>query len=285
MEHNDFYIGWMAKAPGMVAAFIRQYLGLLIPLLLLLGVGLAGLQKKASTATFEFGQSTQLTGVFHMRPVPCLRILDGVGIGGTPLFQLIPLVGYGKSGAESIINNLEQKKRTSFEGRLVTLQGSLLYNDGKTILQIEDGDSTIRSISIPKGFDAQALEPIDLGSSIVKGEIADPKCFFGVMKPGEGKPHRDCAIRCILGGISPILVERNASGEANYLLLVGPHGERMNSAVRDFVAEPVSITGRRVQMDDWIILYADDTAGIRRNNYLSKHFGKSIASCGTSCAR
>jgi len=285
MEQNDFYIGWMAKAPGRLAAFIRRYLGLLIPMLLLLGVGLAGLQKKASTGNFEFGQPTQLTGVFHMRPVPCLRIPDGVDIGGTPLFQLIPLVGYGKSGAEGIVNDLEKKVRTSFEGRLVTLSGTLIYNDGKTILQIEDGDSTLRSIKTPVVTDATTTQPVDLGPATVMGEIADPKCFFGVMKPGEGKPHRDCAIRCILGGIPPIMVVRNAKGEANYLLLVGPHGERMNTAVQDFVAEPVAVTGRRVQIDDWIILYADDRAGIRRNNYLSEHYGKSIASCDASCAK
>jgi len=285
MEQNDFYIGWMTKAPAKVAAFIRQYLRWLIPLLLLLGASLAELQKKASTAIFEFGHPTQLSGVLHMRPVPCLRIFEGVDIGGRPLFQMIPLVGYGKFGAEGILSSLQQKGRVSLEGHLIKLQGTLLYNDGKAILQIEDSDSTLRSVATPAGPDARTLQPVDMGPSTVKGEIADPKCYFGVMKPGEGKPHRDCAIRCILGGIPPILVVRNAQGEANYLLLVGPHGERMNNAVRDFVAEPVAVTGRRVQVDDWIILYAEDTAAIRRNNYLTSHFGKSIASCDAGCTK
>jgi len=285
MEQNDFYIGWMARAPGNVALFIRQYLRLLIPLLLLLGLGLAGLQKKASTGNFEYGQPTRITGVFHMHPTPYLRIFDGVDIGRAPLFQLIPLVGYGKSGAEGILHDLEQKTQTSFEGRLVTLSGTLIYNDGKTILQIGEDDSTLRSIKMPTDFDSKNIQPVDLGSATVTGEIADPKCFFGVMKPGEGKPHRDCAIRCILGGIPPIMVVRNAKGEASYLLLVGPHGEHMNTAVQNFVAEPVTVRGRRVQIDDWIILYADDTTAIRRNNYLSEHYGKSIASCDASCAK
>jgi len=75
------------------------------------------------------------------------------------------------------------------------------------------------------------------------------------MKPGEGKVHRDCAIRCILGGIPPVLHVQNEKGESNYYLIVGPNGEKINEAVQDIVAEPVSIESRVVQQDDWVILY------------------------------
>jgi hypothetical protein len=36
-------------------------------------------------------------------------------------------------------------------------------------------------------------------------------------------------------------------------LIVGPNGEKINEAVQDIVAEPVSIEARVVQQDDWII--------------------------------
>jgi len=285
MDQNEFYIGWMAKAPALFASFIRRYLLLLIPLLLLTGAGLALLQKKASSATFEFGRITNLTGVYHAGPVPSLRITQGVDVTGTTLFQTVPLVGFGKSGARGMISELENKKNISLEGKLVTLQGTLLYNDGKTLLQIENSDSLLRAATTPSGPDAFTQQPIDLGPATVKGEIADPKCFFGVMKPGEGKPHRDCAIRCILGGIPPVLVVRNSAGQANYYLLVGPNGERMNTAVQDFVAEPVAISGKRIQYDDWIVLYAEDTTAIHRNSYLAEHFGKNIVSCKDGCTK
>jgi hypothetical protein len=77
-----------------------------------------------------------------------------------------------------------------------------------------------------------------------------------VMKPAQGKPHKDCAIRCILGGIPPMLRVADEAGAANYYLLVGSHGEKMNEAVKDFVAEPVSIEANAVQYGDWIVLYA-----------------------------
>jgi hypothetical protein len=92
----------------------------------------------------------------------------------------------------------------------------------------------------------------------VKGEIVDPKCFFGVMKPGEGKPHKDCAIRCILGGMPPVLKVMDNEGKQNYYLIVGPHGEKMNEAVRNYVAIPVTIHANAVQYDDWTVLYVQN---------------------------
>jgi hypothetical protein len=97
----------------------------------------------------------------------------------------------------------------------------------------------------------------DLGTMEIKGEIVDPKCFFGVMKPGEGKPHRDCATRCILGGIPPVLAIRNKIGFANYCLVLGSNGEPINELVKNFVAEPISVKARAVRLDDWIVLYLE----------------------------
>jgi hypothetical protein len=36
---------------------------------------------------------------------------------------------------------------------------------------------------------------VDLGEVQLTGEIVDSKCYFGVMNPGNGKVHRDCAVR------------------------------------------------------------------------------------------
>jgi hypothetical protein len=110
----------------------------------------------------------------------------------------------------------------------------------------------------------------ELGTRRLTGEILDPKCYFGVMKPGYGKPHRDCAIRCIAGGISPVFRTRSESGETNYYLILDEEGNKMNDALKDFVAEPVSLTARVVQYDDWIILYTDKNS-IRRTGGFGWH--------------
>jgi hypothetical protein len=151
-------------------------------------------------------------------------------------------------------------------------------------MQISKEDNPV--VAVGEIADA-ALYPVqkDLGTQKIKGEIIDPKCYFGVMKPGEGKVHRDCAIRCILGGIPPVLKVMNEQGEKNYYLLVGPNGEKMNEAVQDFVAEPVEIEAKAVKQDDWIILYVKNKA-VSRISAISLYKSENqIASCSTGCCK
>ena len=82
------------------------------------------------------------------------------------------------------------------------------------------------------------------------------------MMPGELKPHKDCAIRCILGGIPPVLRVRDPEGRTNYYLMVGEEGEKINEAVKSFVAEPVRVNARVVKYNDWIVLYVKSKKGI-----------------------
>ena len=132
------------------------------------------------------------------------------------------------------------------------------------MLQVDKNDNPIVNIGAESTVQ---LQQKDLGIQIIRGEIVDPKCYFGVMKPGEGKAHRDCAIRCILGGIPPVLHVQNEKGESNYYLIVGPNGEKINEAVQYLVAEPVSIEAKVVQQDDWIILYTGKES-IKRISYV-----------------
>jgi len=247
MDLQDFYIGWMDKAPKSSATHVKRVLLILFPVALLIAYLLSTSQKKFSTANFEFGKLTEIKGIYYNNPVPMLKAFDKDNLSMT-----IPLVGYGKHGAETAIMELEKEKGVSLNGKEVTLKGTLIYGDGKTLLQVDKNDYPIVNIGAESTVQ---LQQKDLGTQTIRGEIVDPKCYFGVMKPGEGKVHRDCAIRCILGGIPPVLHVQNERGESNYYLIVGPNGEKINEAVQDLVAEPVSIEARVVQQDDWIILY------------------------------
>ena len=254
----EFYIGWQPKAPSSFAKHIRKVLLILFPVALVIGYLLSTSQKKFSTANFEFGKTTEIKGVYFNSPVPMLKVFDKNNLSIT-----LPLVGYGKHGAETAIMELEKEKGVSLNGKEITLKGTLIYGDSKTLLQVDKNDNPIVSIGAESSVQ---LEQNDLGMKSIRGEIIDPKCYFGVMKPGEGKAHRDCAIRCILGGIPPVLHVQNEKGESNYYLIVGPNGEKMNEVVQDFVAEPVSIEARAVQQGDWIILYAGKES-IKRISY------------------
>lgn len=257
-EGGAFYIGWMPKAPFEFAKHIKKVLLVILPLAVMLGFLLSSSQKKFSTANFEFGKITEVTGIYISKPVPMLKVFDGM-----KGYVTVPLVGYGKNGAETAITEIEKEKNISLTNKEVTFKGTLLYNDGKTLLQVSKDDNML--VNAGKEVPASLLpQQKELGNQTIKGEIIDPKCYFGVMKPGEGKVHRDCAIRCILGGIPPVLHVQNEKGESNYYLIVGPNGERMNEAVKDFVAEPVEINARVIQQDDWIVLYLDGKESISR---------------------
>lgn len=275
MNNSDFYIGWMAKAPKGFAKHVKIVLIILFPMVLMIGYLLAASQKKFSTANFEFGKKTEVKGIYYNSPVPMLKAFDKDNLSIT-----LPLVGYGKHGAETAIMELEKEKGVSFNGKEVTLKGTLLYGDGKTLLQVDKNDDPIVNIGAESTVQ---LQQKDLGTQTIRGEIIDPKCYFGVMKPGEGKVHRDCAIRCILGGIPPVLHVQNEKGESNYYLIVGPNGEKMNEAVQDVVAEPVSIEAKVVQQDDWIILYTGKE-NIKRISYTQlKDPNAKVLACATNC--
>ena len=283
-EGEAFYIGWMPKAPASFAKQVRKVLFILFPLALIVGLLLASFQKKFSTSSFEFGVSTEVKGIYINNPVPMLKVVNGKDIWGNASYLTIPLVGYGKHGAETAIMELEKEKNTSFNNRELTLKGTLLYSDGKTLMQVSKEENPV--VRIGATADVSLLpQQKDLGVQKIKGEIIDPKCYFGVMKPGEGKAHRDCAIRCILGGIPPVLKVMNEKGEKNYYLIVGPNGEKLNEVVQDFVAEPVEIEARVVQQDDWVMLYIKDKS-ISRVSALSLYKSENqIASCSAGCCK
>ncbi|HMK19588.1 MAG TPA: hypothetical protein VK492_15405 [Chitinophagaceae bacterium] len=258
MNQQDFYIGWMSKAPKSFAKHVKRVLLILFPVALIVVYLLSTSQKKFSTASFEYGKLTEVKGIYYNKPVPMLKVFDKNNLSIT-----IPLVGYGKHGAETAIMELEKEKGVSLNGKEVTIKGTLIYGDGKTLLQVDKNDDPIVNIGAESTVQLQQKE---LSTQTIRGEIVDPKCYFGVMKPGEGKVHRDCAIRCILGGIPPVLHVQNEKGESNYYLIVGPNGEKINEALQDIVAEPVSIEARVVQQDDWIILYTSKE-NIKRISY------------------
>jgi len=283
MNSNDFYIGWMPKAPNSFSTFIKKYLILLVAFVIVISITLALSQKKFGTGTFEFGKLTEVKGIYFNQPVPAIKVLNGKDIWGNLSYITFPLVGYGKHGAEGIIADIEEEKAINLDKKEITLRGTLLYNDGKTILQIDKNDDPVKSVGQTASMDLLP-QLKELGTQKIKGEIVDPKCYFGVMKPGEGKPHRDCAIRCILGGIPPVFHIQNAKGESNYYLIVGPNGEKMNEAVQDYVAEPTEIEARLVKYDDWIVMYVKDRDPIRRISYLSlTRDDVRIMSCSGKC--
>ena len=81
--------------------------------------------------------------------------------------------------------------------------------------------------------------------------------------PGRQKTHRACAVRCISGGIPPILRITNTEGEPTHRLLTGTDGTPINKRILEFVAEPVEISGTIQRHGDQLV-FLIDPGSIRR---------------------
>ncbi len=243
---REFYVGYLPQAPPALARTVRARV------LLFLGLGLAGallitaFQQPFSKAVFEFGKVRSFEGRIEVRPYPML-VVERPGAGDASRYLL---VAFGKHGAEAEVGALA--------GRRVRLEGSLVYRDDQTMIELAEGSVEALDDSVrPEPSPSQAVD-----SRTFVGEIVDSKCFLGVMKPGNLKPHRACATRCISGGIPPILLVTDAEGLASYLLLTDAQGGPVGAEVvaRGLVAEPVRITGAVHRLGDLRVLRADPSA-------------------------
>jgi hypothetical protein len=265
--NDEFYIGWMQAAPKSFVTHARKFLLGIGMLVIVLGVILALQQRKFSTAVFEYGMLTEVTGIYQNYPVPSIKVFSKTDANGKKDFITMPLVGYGKFGAQGIISELEQQKGFTFHQHQLTLKGALIYSDGKTLLQIDKHDEPL--VAVQANTSSLNAEIKQLGTIDLIGEVLDPKCYFGVMKPGRGKPHKDCAVRCIAGGISPVFYVRQQNAGPLYYLLLDENGKPVNEYVQDYVADPVKLHAKAVQYDDWVVLYINTKAKLQRTGGLS----------------
>ena len=239
---SDFYVGYLPKAPVALARFVRKVvigLGLLaITAALVLVVG----QKPFANSTFEFGKLRSFEGVVVAQPYPTLLVRRPAQTTQQSKDSRYLLVAPGKFGADNLV--------AGFDGKQVSLQGQLIYREGGTMVEIVPG-----SIAVVGTASGDQETTRDLGPITVSGEIVDSKCYLGVMNPGQGKVHRDCAARCLSGGIPPLFV--TSDGETQ-LLLAGPDGKALGrDALREYVAEPIVISGELWQRGESRLLRID----------------------------
>ena len=244
---DEFYIGWEAKAAPGIGNTVRKVVMALLLLALLAPLVLAVSQRMIGASVFEWGTHKTFSGILQTQPYPHLLVSRPGNADGLPRFSTYYLVAPWKFG-------LDQKAIAPFEGKSVTLKGTLIYRGNQTMIETKP-----ELIQANEKSSAPAAVPqfMGLGRQTLVGEIVDSKCFLGVMNPGQLTPHRACAIRCISGGVPPVLLVRQKDGPAIYLLLVSADGKPVNKQVLEMVAEPVEITGEVERQGELLILRAD----------------------------
>jgi hypothetical protein len=243
---DEFYIGWESKAAPGISKTVRSAVVVVLALAFLIPVVLAVSQRLIGASVFEWGTHKSFSGVLQTQPYPHL-LVSRPGNVGLPRFSTYYLVAPWKFG-------LDRKAIAPFDGKSVTLNGTLIYRGNQTMIEVLPGSIQMTNLAA-----AGLLQTVALGKQTFEGEIVDSKCFLGVMNPGQLTPHRACAIRCISGGVPPVLLVRQKDGPAIYLLLVSADGKPVNNQVLNMVAEPLKITGDVERQGDLLILRADPT--------------------------
>src|SRR5438309_832251 len=195
-QSDEFYIGWEAKAASGIGKTVRKIVVALLLLALFAPVVLAVSQRMIGVSVFEWGTHKTFSGILQTTPYPHLLVPRPGNAEGLPRFSTYYLVAPWKFG-------LNPQAIATFAGKLVTLKGTLIYRGNQTMVEVLPGSIQATNIA------AAALpQTIALGKQTLVGEIVDSKCFLGVMNPGQLTPHRACAIRCISGGVPPMLFVR-----------------------------------------------------------------------------
>ena len=242
---NDFYVGYLPKAPTALARFVRQVIIVLGLLTVTTALVLVVAQMPFANSTFEYGKVRSFEGVVVTQPFPTLLVTRPGETGQQDKYSRYLLVAPGKHGADELV--------AGFDGKQVRLQGQLVYREGGTMVEIAPG--SIAVIETAPAVQAMTRDP---GTVTVTGEIVDSKCYLGVMNPGQGKVHRDCAARCLSGGTPPILVTTDGHEQ---LLLVGLDGRALGrDALREFIAEPIQIQGELIETGSTQLLKVDPRA-------------------------
>ena len=252
MKRKDFYVGYFDYPPKGITRFIRSVVAFLVLITIGLAWFIADHQRGFIPSTYEYDQEVELSGLLISKPVPAIQLNLGKSAEQTPLIHTIPIVAFGKKGGDQLVRALS--------GSLVKVAGHLIYHDGKTLIEIPNPDNIKTVGPRPSSFPLQQAIDNGIEENFI-GEIVDAKCFFGVMKPGHGKPHRSCAIRCISGGVPAVFRSIDSFGNPLYrFILLGSNSPKI---LTDFIGEVVEVTGIEGEFYDWKTLKINTPSSIR----------------------
>jgi hypothetical protein len=226
---SSFYIGYLPQAPDDLRKFLRRFVATLASLAVALAIILVLAQQKFSPAFFEFTKVRDFTGTLQVSPYPTLLVTDRTSQAATQYL----LSAVGKHGFS--------ERLTELNGKPVHLRARLIYRNEGAMLEVMPNTIAPESITDSPAAPTSAEQGEDV---TLTGEIVDTKCFLGVMNPGRTKVHRDCATRCLSGGIPPALLVQDGTSSSLYLLVASDGGKLDPQDFLTHVGEPVIVRGK-----------------------------------------
>lgn len=270
---DEFYVGYDDSMPAGLRRFTRRVLATAFLAATVAAAAIVSGLAPLPASRFEFGAPRTFSGRILERPYPRLigRPVDPSAPAedaastpptnqpggaspktGEPRVWL--LAGQGKRGAEDLARGFDQTA--------VRFEATLAERGGQGLLQVESANLHGSGAEGSSGGSLPPAPPLTpLGRRTLRGEIVDSKCFLGVMNPGEGAVHRDCAVRCVAGGIAPALLARDFDGATQLLFLSTPEGGPLDAkATSSLAGRQVQVTGDIVSEGDLLWLRVEPLA-------------------------
>ena len=241
-DEEPMFIGWADTPPADRRFFLRAGVGLTVAAGVL-GYGMAALQPPPGKGDWDPDAVREWRGIVSAEPYAMLRTQD---LGGGPRTALLSCLG--KCGVATRIGALA--------GKTVVVKGSLIQRGAHSMIAVDEDGDWIRAdreatldpaLAFPAG--------LPLGEVNLSGEILDSKCWFGAMRPANGKVHKACASLCIRGGIPPAFFARGSNGQGA-LMIMTAGGRAHGPGLLSLVADPVRIRGSVQRVGDLLVLDA-----------------------------
>lgn len=232
--HDEFYIGYAPQAPPRTAKHTLVVIAINVVLSMAGATLVVAGMRDPGPGSWETGAPTSIEGPLVIDPYPAVMTAHGP----------VLVVNFGKRGAQERLKDVRA-------GARVMLTGYPLKRDDREMLELAPESDAIRVMQ-----DTGVAPSIRWTGEHVafRGEIVDSKCYLGAMKPGEGKTHKACAVRCISGGIPAVLVHWRDDGTPSTLLLSARDGRAPGEWVLPFVGEPVEVRGELGRLGETLVL-------------------------------
>ncbi len=238
-EDDPHFIGWLPM-PRRFSRFLVPVALSLVVAMGLAAVLIANGQRSPGSGRWDDETPVTFVGVVSAEPYAMLRVRDH----STGEIVTILLVEEGKHGAKARVQALD--------GQTVQVTGTLLHRDGRRMLELLAGDAGLQRAELATQLPNKTVQ--HLGKVSLVGEIIDPKCFLGAMKPGNGTTHKGCAILCLKGGVPPMFVTQNADSTITYHLLVNAAGGPLDPSTFNKVGDVIRLKGELERWDDLFVL-------------------------------
>jgi hypothetical protein len=229
---DEFYIGYERQVPPGLRCVITRVVITIAAVMVLSAIVSTLAQEPLPDARFDYGNPQTFRGWLTREPIPALHVNDS---GRLTRYWL---VGQGKFGAAAA---LEGQRDGS-----ITLDASVIARGEWRMLEIVPG--SVRRLT--DAVDAPREIVASPRQVQLRGEVVDSKCYLGVMNPGAHAAHRDCAVRCLSGGVPPMFAYRDSDGSSHLAVLVGPGGALLGDRWRRLAGTQRALSGQLVIAGD-----------------------------------